>query len=430
MISLFTLVFCAGLTLIAGEENVLNSTKSSFDFSVVLTNFDQQLLEALHEKLDERSDMHDKLNFLRVANESIESFGNVTTLQQRIKQYSALILNLNITSVNTSALHQIEQEQTTLPDEILTANSSSAINFVSSEYICYKDAIDLLGAKKEQVWTGSFYDSADDNDPYRSYITGKLVDRTTPLHEAVKHNNLCVVELLITQGANVNARADEGMTPIFEAAKTGNKDVAELLIKHGASVKARKTYSETPLLVASENGNKDVVELLIENGGAEIGRKSLDDTLFKAVENGNKDVVELLIKHGADIHASDTWGYTPLHSAAKYGNKDAVEVLIKHRAYVNAQTEYGKVTPLHQAAENGNKDVVEFLIKHGANVYATNYYKETPLHEAAEYGNTEAIEVLLRYGAQIYATDAKGRTPFDVAKGDAKSFIQAKIVTF
>lgn len=63
MISLFSFIFCAVLTIISAEENVVNSTESPLDFSMALTNIDQQLLAALHEELDQRSNVDDKFNF-------------------------------------------------------------------------------------------------------------------------------------------------------------------------------------------------------------------------------------------------------------------------------------------------------------------------------------------------------------------------------
>ena len=46
------------------------------------------------------------------------------------------------------------------------------------------------------------------------------------------------MELLITKGANVNAKDEDNYTALILASKKGHKDVAELLIAKGADVNA------------------------------------------------------------------------------------------------------------------------------------------------------------------------------------------------
>ena len=55
----------------------------------------------------------------------------------------------------------------------------------------------------------------------------------TPLHYAARgHKN--VAELLLDNGADVNAKDKHGNTPLHKATLRGNKDIVELLRKHGA----------------------------------------------------------------------------------------------------------------------------------------------------------------------------------------------------
>lgn len=42
------------------------------------------------------------------------------------------------------------------------------------------------------------------------------------------------VQLLISEGADVNAKDKYGRTPLYYAEKLGHKEIAELLRKHGA----------------------------------------------------------------------------------------------------------------------------------------------------------------------------------------------------
>ena len=58
--------------------------------------------------------------------------------------------------------------------------------------------------------------------------------------------------MLITKGANVNARGKHGMTPLHEAATKAHLDVIALLIAMGAEVNAVDEMGRPPLDLANK----------------------------------------------------------------------------------------------------------------------------------------------------------------------------------
>jgi ankyrin repeat protein len=90
----------------------------------------------------------------------------------------------------------------------------------------------------------------------------------TPLHQAAARGHKEVVELLIAKGADVNAKAENGVAPLHVAAGAGHKEIAELLIAKGADVDTRTGSGETPLDLAIKYKNTGyVVDFLRKHGG-------------------------------------------------------------------------------------------------------------------------------------------------------------------
>ncbi len=56
------------------------------------------------------------------------------------------------------------------------------------------------------------------------------------LIDACRKSRISVVEQLISEGVNVNARDSCGYTPLLEASTEGNLSIVELLLSKGANV--------------------------------------------------------------------------------------------------------------------------------------------------------------------------------------------------
>ena len=72
-----------------------------------------------------------------------------------------------------------------------------------------------------------------------------------PIHHAVQKGQLDAVKLLLSNGADVNARGFDDWTPLHWAAKTGSKAMCKFLLDHGADPKALNGVHRTPLQMAN-----------------------------------------------------------------------------------------------------------------------------------------------------------------------------------
>jgi ankyrin repeat protein len=131
------------------------------------------------------------------------------------------------------------------------------------------------------------------------------------LFEAVTHGNKTTIDLLLANGANVNAKSKDGYTPLHRASVDGDKDVVELLLTHGANVNATTNDGMTPLHCVVTSDWK------MEKDGSKI------------VIKGATDLAQLLLNKGANVNTKDKNGVTALTIATKNGHKEIIELLKK-----------------------------------------------------------------------------------------------------
>lgn len=143
----------------------------------------------------------------------------------------------------------------------------------------------------------------------------------------------------------------------------------------------------------------------------------LGNPLHQAIYyNASPAIVTTLVNAGADIHAQDEDGRTPLHWAALKETPASMEILLKAGAAINPQDKNGE-TPLHWAAMNHkNPALMETLLNAGAEVNRLDSADRSPLHQAVlEKAPPAFIKKLLAAGADAGAKDHTGNSPADYA---------------
>ncbi|VDK73322.1 unnamed protein product [Litomosoides sigmodontis] len=294
------------------------------------------------------------------------------------------------------------------------------------------------------------------------------------LLNAARCGDLCTIKSIIESCGTkiINCKDFDGResTPLHFAAGYNRVEVLKYLLEKGADVEAKDTGWLVPLHNACAYGHLVVAELLVK---MKVGFLLSVFVFYKLVIayrilSTYTLYINFDVKHGANLNASDKWGYTPLHEAALKGKFDVCKLLLlsgadpKHKgsdgktpldvvkegaedvhnllrgdeavleaakegdlekirkivipATVNCRDVRGRFsTPLHLAAGYNNFEVARFLLENGAEVNLKDKGGLIPLHNASSFGHLEIANLLIECGAEVNHPDKWGYTPLHEA---------------
>jgi hypothetical protein len=150
----------------------------------------------------------------------------------------------------------------------------------------------------------------------------------TFLHEAAAAGNAPTTELLLSLGADPNARDNSGHAPLYslanECSVDGGATTVRTLAHAGADINAADGVKRcTPLHMAARRGNLPIAEALLDCGANIEARDSAGDTPLRRAVNCDKVLfVSLLLSRGANILSRGSKGTTPLLAARSAAMKE------------------------------------------------------------------------------------------------------------
>lgn len=275
------------------------------------------------------------------------------------------------------------------------------------------------------------------------------------LFTPLKNNKTDILEALLAEGADPNAKDDWNCSLLQRAAANGDANAAHALLAAGAKLDGEKENQTRTALWDAVNLNQlDMVKVLVAAGScvsthivnkafAEKNDEVIDvllsaykqlklsgerddqealahvcrrgnlffvqallkagvkpvsethDLMYEAVEGGNALIVKLLIDAGADMSRGDSL----LLSAGKNGRLDLVELLLENGVPKLNQVD---CLALKNASSKGNRDVVEALL--AAGVAADGLGRQgldTALQIACQLSEEEIVKLLLDAGADV-----------------------------
>ncbi|MEM6429494.1 MAG: ankyrin repeat domain-containing protein [Deinococcota bacterium] len=278
--------------------------------------------------------------------------------------------------------------------------------------------------------------------------------RNSALHYAVRYGFADLVNLLIDSGADIEAKASDGIrTPIFDTAYstfcTENKETLRALLEAGVDVNAQYHNGITPLM---QWGDPEGIRLLLEFGadpeiqdrfghtaiiymletdrcggfasGAYFVLKEAGADLTVRTQYGKTllmlaaespdgyEVVEDLLNAGLDVNAENDSGFSALSYAA---TPEIAQLLLDAGADIE---KYGGNAILHATHQLDRRDDIEvrdslkqriyLLLEAGADI---DYQDGFLLAEAVKMRDIQLTEYLLDRGANLNLSDERGLTP-------------------
>jgi ankyrin repeat protein len=245
-------------------------------------------------------------------------------------------------------------------------------------------------------------------------------DGFTPLQNAIWQGCLPLVNLLLAKGAKPNDPTSLTSISLHFAAMKNYVEIAKLLIEKGVDVNAKAELNAigyTPLDLAIKLDYVELVHLLLENGAKPTTAKENLKIFYWAAEKGHLEILNLLLESepAFNLNIMDYNGFTLLALAAKQGHVAVASLLLAKGADPNMPTEDG-FTPLHWAADNGHLELVNILLDKGANLHAAaNQDGFMPLHLAVDQNHISVTKLLLDKGADPSIGDHDGCTPLHLA---------------
>ncbi|KAH8264924.1 hypothetical protein KR038_008016 [Drosophila bunnanda] len=203
-----------------------------------------------------------------------------------------------------------------------------------------------------------------------------------------------------------------GELALTAAARHGCVDVVGILLSRGAQIDARNRQGYTALWLAVKEGHWSVVEQLLQRGALldEPLGQTRKTPLMIAAEEGHLELMELLLARGSALEAQDHEGFTALSWACLRGHLAAAKTLIEHGCNRHHEDHNGR-TALDLAAYQGAASLVLYLLDQGGNLEHIDVHGMRPLDRAIACRNIQAVQVFLRKGAKL------GPTTWSMAMG-------------
>ncbi len=218
--------------------------------------------------------------------------------------------------------------------------------------------------------------------------------------KAAREDDTAALRRLIAAGFDVNCYSMiDKATPVEEAVRAGSLDALRLLVGAGADwrIRSQREDHSKPMLLVAATHNRP-------------------------------DIITYLLSLGADPMEKGANGATALHDACYYLSLDAIRVLLPSHKEQNYSPDGGVNSyPLRLAIDYRPNEVAQVIDMFAAAGFDPNHamFADEPLLiHASKKGNKAAASALLRAGADPTVRDNQGKTAADYASLEMRVLLE------
>ncbi|XP_026466046.1 ankyrin repeat domain-containing protein 39-like [Ctenocephalides felis] len=116
------------------------------------------------------------------------------------------------------------------------------------------------------IWNAALYNDLDRVKVLLRHTSPNIIDKSgyTALHYAARSGHLLVCQILLSNGADVDAKTKAGgVTPLMRAVTAGHEDVVKMLIDHGADLSIMDNDGNNSIHRAVLSGQISIATILL-----------------------------------------------------------------------------------------------------------------------------------------------------------------------
>ncbi|CEJ83780.1 hypothetical protein VHEMI03256 [[Torrubiella] hemipterigena] len=152
------------------------------------------------------------------------------------------------------------------------------------------------------------------------------------MFQAVRGLSPATVSLLLHKGYFPPLYSSKGRALIMEACQVGSSDILQLLLENGGDIEARYEAGKKLLTVATSLGNINVLQYLIQQGADVAAKDDSGKTMvMHLIQNQvvDKTTWDYVLDKKPDLNSRDELGRTALFHATDVGAHATVEMLYR-----------------------------------------------------------------------------------------------------